>query len=269
MVGSDWCGRRGMALGAPARWLQRRLTMCSAQAHFCSSRMMGHGFMQSSAQPTTVNASASSPSTASYRAQATPPACSFPWTWLRASVSSCLLWLALSLGCGTADGSTVTLVWEPSGGATAYRVWSAVGTSGFVPSPTPVTATSATVPGDTAARFFVTALNSQGSESLPSSVLTYTPGATNPPPSVPAAPTGLTAQRINGNRVDATWTTSPAYESHVELSLNGGAFSEVAVVARGTMHTSLQVQKKASYALRVRAFDGLQFSGYSGTFYGR
>jgi len=93
-----------------------------------------------------------------------------------------LLILALALWALAASAANTNLVWNPSPGATSYRVYASVGTAAFAPI-LDLTGNTASVPvamtGPT--RFYVTALNSVG-ESGPSNTVTNNP--------VPVPPSG-------------------------------------------------------------------------------
>jgi len=124
------------------------------------------------------------------------------------------------------------------------------------------TSTSATV-GDSSARFFVTALNAQGSESLPSNLFDYVPG-TVPTNQAPAAPTGVGLQLIGAKRIDVSWQSDPTAVTEVERSENGGAFVRVAETAPGVMHWSDNgVWKKNRYGYRLRSRNANGLSPYS------
>lgn len=188
--------------------------------------------------------------TASCRARATLPGSLSRWPWRSITARLCLWWLTLSLGCGTGVGDQVTLVWGPSAGAQGYRLWQATASGPFLVAST-VTSTTATAQANEASRFFVTAFNG-GGESAPSNVVSYTPGQT-PPPTVPPAPTGLTGQRINGSRLDLSWTSDPRYRTQVERATPTGAFSVIGTVAAGTMHFTTNAKKQEDWRYRVRS----------------
>ena len=110
----------------------------------------------------------------------------------------------------------------------------------------------------------MTGINSQGSEGFPSAVFNYVTGATNPPPSVPAAPTGLGLQLVGPKRLDLVWSSDRTAVTEVERSENGGAFVRIAETAPGTMHWSDNgIWKKNRYGYRCRSRNANGLSPYS------
>ena len=93
-----------------------------------------------------------------------------------------LILLATALACLGVNAANTNLVWNPSAGATSYRVYASVGTAAFAPI-LDLTGNTASVPVAVSAvtRFYVTALNSVG-ESGPSNTVTNNP--------VPVPPSG-------------------------------------------------------------------------------
>lgn len=85
--------------------------------------------------------------------------------------------LALLLSAMSVTAANITLSWDPSQGATSYRVYRAEGTSAFSSILSPaVTSVSIAVNTNVVTRYFVSAVNSVG-ESAPSSVVTNNPAA--------------------------------------------------------------------------------------------
>lgn len=169
---------------------------------------------------------------------------------------------------------TIKLAWDPSPsyGVTKYLFYRSIGESPFtvitnaLPN-SPYIVTVPTVLGEMNG-FFATAVNI-GSESAPSNLVYYyptnviTPPITNPPPVVLNTPTNLTIQLINGRRFDLQWHSDPTLVTEVEQSIKAEPFSKIATVSAGTMHYTLQLDKKREYLFRVRSIKPPNASEYS------
>ncbi len=80
---------------------------------------------------------------------------------------------------------------------------------------------------------------------------------------IPPAPAGLTATVLTGTLIGLSWSGIPGGGTyHVERSVDGGAFSEIALTS-ATIYSDAAVLDDATYSYRVRARQGAQYSGYS------
>ncbi len=159
-----------------------------------------------------------------------------------------------------------TLTWEPSAGASAYRVYHAVGLNPFslVAVTTNTTATVTVAPDETN-RWTVTATNlfartpADGESDL-SNVVTLLPSPPIPPP------TRLMIASVQGIHLNLSWVPGdPSYSTRVERAPVGGAFVVIATVAPGTSQFSTVARKNDSWSYRVRSCDGTTCSGPSAT----
>src|SRR5882672_11391926 len=86
--------------------------------------------------------------------------------------------ILFSLGC---QAAVISITWDPSTGATGYRLYQSVGTAPFTLLNTFVNTTaSVSVVTNDQTRFYVTATNS-GGESEPSNIYTNAPAVMLPP----------------------------------------------------------------------------------------
>jgi len=175
---------------------------------------------------------------------------------------ACLV-LSLSFTLIQANCGTLLFLWDRSPGAVIYRLYRITDNSTSLTST--VTNGTATVETDTTvqSKWFVKAINTQGSESLPSMVFTYIPG--QPPTNLaPTAPTNLGLQLVGPKRLDLVWSSDPTAVTEVERSENGSVFVRVAETAPGTMHWSDNgIWKKNRYAYRLRSRNANGLSPYS------
>ncbi len=82
----------------------------------------------------------------------------------------------------------------------------------------------------------------------------------------PAAPSVLTASAVAYNQINLTWADNAANESnyHVERSLNGGTWSEIATLSANTVSfNSGGLSANTTYYFRVRASNSAGYSGYA------
>ena len=87
-----------------------------------------------------------------------------------------------------------------------------------------------------------------------------------PPPSVPAAPSALTAAARTPRRVRLSWQDNSSDETsfHVEMRTGRGAFAEIAVLEAGVTTTVIRgLMPHTRYAFRLRAANSAGFSPYS------
>ncbi|MEM7222104.1 MAG: M6 family metalloprotease domain-containing protein [Pseudomonadota bacterium] len=83
-------------------------------------------------------------------------------------------------------------------------------------------------------------------------------GATTTAPSIPAAPSGLSAAAITGTRVDLSWGDAATNENgyRVRRAANGGGFSQIAdLPANSTSFTDNGVSSGNSYDYQVAAYN--------------
>jgi len=93
-------------------------------------------------------------------------------------------------------------------------------------------------------------------------------GVNGPPPTPPAAPTGLTANAIDCNRIDLGWTDNSDNETSfkIERSTNGVNFSQIDTVgADVTAYSDTTAAESTTYWYRVRASNSGGDSGYTNT----
>lgn len=96
------------------------------------------------------------------------------------------------------------------------------------------------------------------------------PNCGTPPPSPPAAPTGLAATAASSSQVGLTWTDASDNESGFRIercSGNGCSnFAEIATVSAGVAaYTDSGLTGSTSYSYRVRAYNAGGTSAYSNT----
>ncbi|MBN1670100.1 MAG: fibronectin type III domain-containing protein, partial [Kiritimatiellae bacterium] len=87
-------------------------------------------------------------------------------------------------------------------------------------------------------------------------------------PTVPAAPSGLSATAQSSISIRLTWTDNSGDESgfKIERSLDGSAWTQVATVgANVTSYANSGLNQGTRYYYRVRAYNGAGDSGYSNT----
>jgi hypothetical protein len=89
-----------------------------------------------------------------------------------------------------------------------------------------------------------------------------------PPPSLPAAPSGLSATAVSKSQIQLTWTDNAGNETGfaIERSTNGAKFTQVRTVGADvttTLDTGLKARK--TYWYRVRAWNAAGYSAYSNT----
>ncbi len=90
----------------------------------------------------------------------------------------------------------------------------------------------------------------------------------SPAPSVPRAPTGLTANAVSSTSVDLGWTDGSDDETafHVERAVGSGSFTElVELEANVVTYRDTTAEADTTYRYRVRASNAAGFSDYSTT----
>lgn len=86
------------------------------------------------------------------------------------------------------------------------------------------------------------------------------------PPSIPAAPSGLSAVPLAKRKIQLTWTDNSANESgfKIERSTDSVTWSQIATVgANTTSYTNNGLKNGVTYYYRVRAYNASGDSGYS------
>jgi len=165
----------------------------------------------------------------------------------------------------TAKAGQVFLAWNVAQGATSYNVKRATTSGG--PYATIVTGftltnyTDASVISGTAYYYVVTAVNVSG-ESGPSNEASATPL----PPPPPTAPSGLSATATSTSQINLAWSDNSTDETtfKVERSLDGIAFSQIAVVAaNATTYSDTGLPASTTRYYRVRASNANGDSSYS------
>lgn len=94
---------------------------------------------------------------------------------------------------------------------------------------------------------------------------TFTVTATPPPLQPPRQPTGLRVVQVQGRRFDIGWSSDTTARTQVERSIESAPFAMIASVNPGTMHLSTQIDRRQTYAFRVRSLNSGGFSPYSDT----
>ncbi len=87
-------------------------------------------------------------------------------------------------------------------------------------------------------------------------------------PTLPAAPTGLTATPISASQVNLAWSDNSTNETgfHIERSTNGTSFTQIATVGAGVKtYSNTGLARNTLYYYRVNAFNAAGNSAYSNT----
>jgi hypothetical protein len=99
--------------------------------------------------------------------------------------------------------------------------------------------------------------------------LNYLTLATAAAPTIPSAPTGLTATATSSSRIDLRWSDTSTNESgfKIERSTNGGTtWTQVGTVASNiSSYAATSLSASTAYAFRVRAYNAAGDSAYTGT----
>jgi hypothetical protein len=122
---------------------------------------------------------------------------------------------------------------------------------------------SSLIPG-THYSYYITARNFLSVESGASEVAAATTlGET---PTIPTAPSNLSATRASRTQIDLAWTDNSANETSfvIERSLDGTAWAELVTTgANVTTHADTGLSRNTRYYYRVRAFNAAGYSDYS------
>ncbi|XID92815.1 DUF4466 family protein [Paenibacillaceae bacterium WGS1546] len=154
----------------------------------------------------------------------------------------------------TAGNAQATLSWNASGGATGYNMKRATTSGGpYATIATGVTGTSYTNAGltnGTTYYYVVSAVNVAG-ESANSAPVSVTPSAA---PTVPAAPTGLTATAGDG-QATLSWNASSGATGYnvKRATTSGGPYATVATGVTGTSYTEAGLTNGVTYYYVVSA----------------
>ncbi|HSF14549.1 MAG TPA: fibronectin type III domain-containing protein [Vicinamibacteria bacterium] len=82
----------------------------------------------------------------------------------------------------------------------------------------------------------------------------------------PATPTMLTATAVSPSRIDLSWTDNSSYEAGFKIERSTDGINFVQVATRGanvTTYSNTSLSAGVTYHYRIRAYDGLNHSGYS------
>jgi hypothetical protein len=88
-----------------------------------------------------------------------------------------------------------------------------------------------------------------------------------PAPTVPAAPTGLSATAVSSSQINLAWTDNASNETgfRIERSTDGVGFSEIGVVGANVMtYASTALSAATPYWYRVRAYNATGSSAFVG-----
>ncbi|MGE5361496.1 MAG: fibronectin type III domain-containing protein [Bacteroidales bacterium] len=107
----------------------------------------------------------------------------------------------------------------------------------------------------------VRAYNSAGTSNYSNAAQGTTSAA--PPPSTPTAPSSLTAQAMNKQRVKLSWKDNASNESYFEISRTPPFGSNPQVVANTTTYTDSGLTRGTTYTYTVRACNAAGCSGWS------
>lgn len=94
------------------------------------------------------------------------------------------------------------------------------------------------------------------------------PGGGTPPPTAPAAPSGLGATAASSSQINLAWTDNSSNEDgfRIERSTDGVNFSEIATTgANATSYSNTGLAASTAYTYRVRAYNAGGNSAYSNT----
>lgn len=97
-------------------------------------------------------------------------------------------------------------------------------------------------------------------------VITLSPAQMPPPPTVPAAPTHLTAASVTKSRITLAWTDASSNETgfKIERSLNGATWTQIATTgANVATYSNTGLSSNTLYYYRVRAYNAAGNSAYS------
>jgi subtilisin family serine protease len=161
----------------------------------------------------------------------------------------------------TAGNAQIALSWTASAGASSYAVKRGLASGG--PYST-VVAANLTTPGfidgsvvnGTAYYYVVTASNSAG-ESLPSGEASATPVAP-PAPSLPAAPTNLTASPTGNKKITLSWMAASGASSYnvKRSTTSGGPYSTIATGVTSATYTNAGLKAGTTYYYVVSGVNG-------------
>ncbi len=184
--------------------------------------------------------------------------------WMPVATTGRSPWLALFVTAllfpSSLGAATLTIGWEPSAGALAYRIYQSVDANPFSLVALTTNVQMSVTVADATNHWYVTATNLFGESDL-SNVVTVGPGITpppltNPPPVIPP-PTRLLVASVHGNWITLVWTPGDLkWSTRVERAPLQGAFSVIATVAPGTSQYQAMVRKNEGFAFRVRSCDG-------------
>jgi fibronectin type 3 domain-containing protein len=159
----------------------------------------------------------------------------------------------------TAGNAQVSLSWTASSGATSYNVKRATVSGGpytTIASPTTTSYMDTTAVNGTTYYYVVSAVNANG-ESANSTEVSATPSA----PTVPAAPTGLTATVPNGRggRINLSWTASNGATSYnvKRATVSGGPYTTVASGVTTTAYNNSGLTSGTTYYYVVSAVNAV------------
>jgi hypothetical protein len=84
-----------------------------------------------------------------------------------------------------------------------------------------------------------------------------------PVPVPPAAPTNLRAVQVTGRRYDLQWLSDLSASTEIEQSIKAQPFVNIGTVPPGTLHLTVQLDKRREYTFRVRSKSASGTSPYS------
>lgn len=93
-------------------------------------------------------------------------------------------------------------------------------------------------------------------------------GGSTPNPTVPGAPSGLTASAASSSQINLAWSDAASNETgfRIERATGSGSFAEIATVgANVTSYSNTGLAASTAYSFRVRAYNSAGNSSYSNT----
>jgi hypothetical protein len=169
----------------------------------------------------------------------------------------------------SADGSTNGIVWATDHGTSQLRAYSATGFNNELYTSAQAANNRDALTG-TAIKFAVPTV-ADGLVFVGSTDALNVYGLLAPATQPPAAPSNLTATTVSGASIQLTWKDNSTYPNtangfDIEESTDAVHFTQVATASAGSIsYTVGGLQTSTTYTFRIRAFNNIGNSAYSGT----